>query len=428
MAAVPGPTRHNLLRPELIVIVGGLTATAHAAMMITIPALPTFVRELGDFWIIGASLSLGIALASASLGRFATNIPAGIMSERIGRKPIMIIGALIVALFGSLSGVAPNAPTFWLFRLLMGVGSAMVITVANVVATDLSSVDNRGRVLGMMHGMQLIVGISTPALGGFLAEYVNIRAPFYLSGGGTAVFALWALLRLPETRPHIPGISEVIGSVSRRPKGAASLLKDPSFFWICMLGFATFYLRNGATTGLIPLYMDDILGMGPGELGILFTVASVIHGVIIYPAGWASDIWGRKPLIVPAGIFVGVGVAAVPFMTEVTPFVITFIILHAAVGWGGQAPTAYLGDIAPDGMRGASFGMYRTFGDLAGIIGPLIAMGLADYVSYTVAFGSGALIWTVTIFMFWKVAKESAGKKRAHPRTMHADISPPPSR
>jgi DHA1 family multidrug resistance protein-like MFS transporter len=203
-------------------------------MMITIPALPTFIRELGAFWVIGASLSLGIALASASLGRFATNIPAGIMSERIGRKPIMIAGALIVTVFGTLSGIAPNAPTFWFFRLLMGVGSAMVITIANVVATDLSRVENRGRVLGLLHGMQLIVGISTPALGGFLAEYVDIRAPFYLSGAGTAVFATWALLRLPETRPHIQRVSHAAGSIIRRPKGAASLLKDPSSGSVCL--------------------------------------------------------------------------------------------------------------------------------------------------------------------------------------------------
>ena len=423
MASAPGPVKHDLLRPELIIIVGGLIATAHAAMMITIPALPTFMESLGGFFFIGVTLSLGIALASSSLGRVVTNIPAGLLSEKIGRKPVMITGAIIVAVFGSLSGIAPNAPAFWIFRLLMGVGSAMVITIATVVATDLSSVENRGRVLGMMHGMQLVVGISTPALGGFLAEYVDIRAPFYLSGGGTAVIAVWAMLRLPETRPQI---ARVAGTIAGRPRtaGAWSLLKDPSFFWVCMIGFSTFYLRNGATTGLIPVYMDDILAMGPGDLGVLFTVASVIHGVIIYPAGWASDIWGRKPLIVPAGILVGIGVAAVPFMTEVTPFVITFILLHTVVGWGGQAPTAYLGDIAPDGMRGAAFGMYRTFGDAAGIVGPLIALGLAELVSYKAAFGSGALLWIITVFMFWKVAKESAGKNRKHPRTMNRESTP----
>lgn len=423
MASAPKPERHALLRPELIVIVGGLIATAHAAMMITIPALPTFMDDLGGVLFIGVGMSIGIALASASLGRVLTNIPAGLLSEKVGRKPVMITGAIIVAVFGTLSGLAPNAPSFWVARLLMGVGSAMVITIANVVATDLSGVDNRGRVLGMMHGMQLVVGISTPGLGGFLAEYVDIRAPFYLSGGGTAVFALWALLRLPETRPHIPRIHGR-ATASRAKASTASLLRDPSFFWVCMIGFSTFYLRNGATTGLIPVYMDDILAMGPADLGALFTVASVIHGVIIYPSGWASDIWGRKPMIVPAGILVGIGVAAVPFMTEVTPFVITFIVLHTVIGWGGQAPTAYLGDIAPDGQRGAAFGMYRTFGDAAGIIGPLVALGLADFVSYTAAFGSGAALWTITVVIFWKVAKESAGKKRTHPRTVLKEPDP----
>jgi MFS-type transporter involved in bile tolerance (Atg22 family) len=102
-------------------------------------------------------------------------------------------------------------------------------------------------------------------------------------------------------------------------------------------------------------------------------------------------------------------------MRDVVPFIGTFILLHAAIGWGGQAPTAYLGDIAPHGQRGAAFGWYRTFGDLAGIIGPLIALGLADYGSYEAAFAFGAALWTVTLVAFWRVAKESAGPNRVHP-------------
>ena len=414
----PAPSVNDpRLRPELIIVVGGLIATGHEAVMITIAAMPGFMEELGSVFFIGVTMSLGIALSSSSVGRVITNIPAGILSERIGRKPVIVAGAIIVAIFGTISGFAPNAPMFWAIRLAMGVGSAMTITIANVVATDLSNVDNRGRVLGLMHGVQLVVGIFTPALGGFLAYFTDIRAPFYASGIGIAVFAVWALARLPETRPASTR-AVGIGADSHRSLGTASLLKDPSFLWVCILGFSTFYLRNGATTGLIPFFMKDVLSMNTAEIGVLFTVSSVIHGTIIYPAGWASDKWGRIPIIVPAGIVVGIGIAVLPFMTSFVPFVIVFVILHAAMGWGGQAPTAYLGDISPPGQRGAAFGMYRTFGDAAGIIGPLVALGLADYVSYTTAFGSGALLWIVTVIVFWRVAKESAGSNRMHARTM----------
>ena len=405
------------LGPELILIVGGLIATGHAAVMITIAALPSFMEQLGSVLFIGVVMSIGIALASSSFGRVITNIPAGMLSERIGRKPVIITGAVIVAIAGTLSGFSPNAPTFWAIRFVMGIGSAMTITIANVVATDLSNVNNRGRVLGLMHGVQLVVGIFTPALGGFLAYFTDIRAPFYASGVGIAVFAVWAFARLPETRP--PRDRNIgISSDSQRSLGTTSLLKDPSFLWVCILGFSTFYLRNGATTGLIPVFMDDVLGMNTAEIGILFTVSSVIHGTIIYPAGWASDKWGRIPIIIPAGIVVGIGIALLPLMTNIVPFIIVFVILHAAMGWGGQAPTAYLGDISPAGQRGAAFGMYRTFGDTAGILAPLLALGMADYVSYTSAFGFGAALWIVTVLIFWRVAKESAGANRKHWRTM----------
>ena len=416
MRSDPPPTSARaaapVLGPELVIVVGGLTATAHASMMIVIPALPRFMDELGGAVFFGSAFALGMALSSSSIGRFMTNIPAGMLSEKIGRKHVIIVGALIVALFSSLSGTASNAPIFWLYRFLIGIGSAMTITVANVVATDLSTVENRGRVLGLMHGMQLIVGISTPALGGFLAEWVSLRTPFYVSGVGIVVFAIWALFRLPETRPQrIQQVARVEGGAHRRFE-TLGLLKDNRFLLICLLGFATFFLRGGAMTGLIPLYADQVLAMGPGMLGILFTVSSLIHGILVYPAGAASDRYGRKPMIVPAGVLVGIGIAVIPFTNDLLTFGIAFVFLLAAMGWGGQAPTAYLGDIAPEGMRGVSFGLYRTFGDAAGIVGPLIATGLADAISFQAAFLFGAVLWLGVLLAFARFAEETAGRSR----------------
>ena len=58
--------------------------------------------------------------------------------------------------------------------------------------------------------------------------------------------------------------------------------------------------------------------------------------------------------------------------------------------------------------------MYRTFGDAAGIIGPVVALGLADLVSFKVAFGVGAVLWLVTVIAFWRFARESAGPNATH--------------
>ncbi|MEE8519228.1 MAG: MFS transporter [Dehalococcoidia bacterium] len=399
------------LRPELVIIVGGLIASSHASMMIIIPVLPAYMEVLG-----GTAFVLGLSLASLSVGRFLTNIPAGVLSERIGRKWIMVVGGLIVAVFSSLSGLTSEVGIFLLYRFLIGVGSAMAITVANVVATDLSTVANRGRVLGMMHGMQLVVGIGSPALGGLLATVISIRAPFYASGGAVLVFSIWTLLRMPETRPQTVGAAPAgaqgeKGAAASPRFGTLGLLRDTNFLLVCILAFSTFFLRGGASASIIPLYATDILDMGPGVLGILFTFASLIHGVLVYPAGALSDRYGRKPMIVPAGILVGVGMVLIPFTTTMLTFVAAFLFLHAVVGWGGQAPTAYLGDIAPEDKRGASFGMYRTFGDSAGMTAPLIMTGLAEAFNFQAAFIFGGVLWTLTVLLFWRFAKETAGHR-----------------
>ena len=412
------------LRLELIIITGGLIASAHASMMIIMPVMPRFAKLIGgdDFWVgfggvtVGGSVFvLGLAFTTYGLGRFITNIPAGAISERFGRKWIIVTGGLGVAVFATLSGLVDNVPLFLVFRFLCGVASSMTIVMANVVAADLSTVENRGRMLGLMQGMQLLIGTGSPALGGLIGELFHERAPFYFSGVAVLTFALWGIVRLPETRPQ-PG-SQGAGEYTRHsqsPRGALFLLRDASFLMVCVLGFSTFFLRGGMSTTLIPSFADEILGLGSGALGVLFTFSSLMHGILIYPAGAMADKYGRKIIIIPAGIVIGASIVWLPFADTLGPFIAAFIVLHIAQGWSGQAPVAYVADLAPEGMRGMAIGLYRTFGDAAGIIGPVVSTGLVTLstYSYHAAFGFNALLWTVTVVVFAYLAVETAGKHR----------------
>ncbi len=405
------PSKHSItggLRLELVIITGGLIASAHASLMIITPVMPQFIELIG-----GSVFALGLTFSIYGVGRFITNIPAGVLSERVGRKWIITIGGLGVALFATLGGLSQDVPTFLVFRFFSGVFSSMTIVMANVVAADLSTVENRGRVLGLMHGLQLVVGTGSPALGGFVGEVFGTRAPFYVSGIAVLLFALWGVVRMPETRPAPR--SEGSGERPRRggsTRGALFLLRDASFFIVCVSGFSAFFLRGGMATTLIPEFAHDVLEMGPGAIGLLFTFSSLMHGLLIYPAGVMADKYGRKIVIVPVGFLVSLTIVALPFSDTLAPFIVVFILLHVAQGWGGQAPVAYVADLAPDGMRGMAIGLYRTFGDAAAMIGPVISTSLVALHSYHAAFGLNAVLWTATIIAFAYIAVETAGKHR----------------
>ena len=135
------------------------------------------------------------------------------------------------------------------------------------------------------------------------------------------------------------------------------LLKNSSFFLACTLGFAQFFTRTGSSHSLVPLYADRIIGLSPSELGLFFAGASLLHGLLVYPAGAIADKFGRKAVIIPGNIGVVAALIMFPHTEGVWLFAIGFILLHGATGYGGQAPVAYMGDIAPANARGVSFGL-----------------------------------------------------------------------
>ena len=395
------------LNLEVVAIIAGVVVMAHATTMITVPLLPRYVSELG-----GSVLAVGLALSSYAAARLFTNIPAGMLSERIGRRPVIVAGALGVGLFGSLSGSAATVPVFMAYRFMMGLFSAMAITTSNAAIADVTTVENRGRTISLVSGAHLAMGIAAPALGGIVGEFVGVRVPFYASGVPAILVGIWALARLPETRvvrPVEQGAAPAGGSGGTWAD-TRLLLANPSFLLVCLVGFAHFFTRAGASHALIPIFADQVVGIGPAQLGVFFSIAAVLHGVMVYPAGVISDRFGRKVLIVPGGLLAAASLVFYPFAGTFATFAFAFIAVHTAAGFSGGAPNAYVGDATPPGMRGLGFGIYRTFGDLAGLIAPLLLVWLAT-ASFHAAFFFAAALHVGATLAFALRAVETAGKR-----------------
>ena len=419
----PKPPPLSLLQLERLTIVGGITALSVASVWIVVPALPKFVDLLG-----GSAIFVGLALSVFGAARLLINIPAGTFCERWGRKRVLLIGALGTGTFATLSGSSESVEMLLAYRFLAGLFAGMVIIAGSVIVTDLTSVENRGRYLSFVHGWQLVVFISSPGLGGLLADLISPRAPFYASGAGVLVFGLWALLRLPETQPKVPA-----GQLARASAGLGEtvanirlLLGNRSFLMICLLSFAIFFTRVGSGSSLIPLMAYDSLDWSPSQLGLLFSSGGLIGIVTLYPSGQLADRLGRKPVMVSSYLVVALGLFLLPWSEGPVLFITAFYIMHLGSSFGGQAPVAYVGDVVPPRLRGLGFALFRTFGDMAFIIAPVTTTGLTQAFSFFAGFYLNAFLILGVILLVAVFAKETAGRTIRVPREERSSSSPGP--
>jgi DHA1 family tetracycline resistance protein-like MFS transporter len=152
--------------------------------------------------------------------------------------------------------------------------------------------------------------------------------------------------------------------------------------WVSM---AVFTVRAGANNTLVPLLADDEFGWGPGEIGLLFSAAAFVGLLLIGPAAWIADRFGRKIAIVPTGLIAAAGIAFVAIAPTAAWLVVGVLLIAVGSGVSGPAPAAYTADIAPPEIRGVAMGMYRTAGDLGIVVAPPVLGWIADHSSISAA-------------------------------------------
>ncbi len=314
----------------------------------------------------------GWAISSYALARVVTDLPAGVFSDKYGRKKVMVTGLATVTVSSVVAGLAPTYLVLILARMLGGLGSALYITSATSWLAQISHGSDRGKMMSAYSSM-IFIGIAAgPAVGGFVSAYYGIQAPFY-------VYALLTAVGVVATIPlREPILGSDVHARSLRRSDLKIVFSNRAFILVNFSVFALFFLNSSVRSTLIPLYASINLGLGEDQIGLLMTVAMIGIGLLSFPSGWLSDRVGRKIPIMTCLLSSAFLVLLVPFQTDMKSL-LTFMVAYG-FATGLQGPkAAWSADVAPSDKMGTSMGVYRFIGDLGFFLGPITVTYASDY-------------------------------------------------
>ena len=384
---------------ERLLAICGSTVLVMAGQGVVSPVLPLYAREFGV-----STATVGLTLTAFGIARLVLNLPAGALAERDGRRLLLIGGPAITAIGMLGSGTAQGIAQLLAWRLVAGAGSALYMTGAQIYLVDIAAPSQRARYLATNQGA-LLAGVSIgPAVGGLLADAIDLRTPSFVVGAMALGAVVYGWFRLPETRSTVEPDDAPPADRSARAVLRFTLSRD--LVAVGLVTAAIFTARSGARQPLMPLLGVEDLGLPAGQLGLVFTVSGVVSLALIGPAAAIADRFGRKIAIVPTSLLAALGITVVALGDSAAVFVAGSVVMALGTGVSGPAPGAFVADIAPPELRGVAMGIYRTWGDLGIVVAPPALGALADRTSITTALLVDAAVVAASALWFAAAVRE----------------------
>ena len=381
-----------------------------------IPSLPLYAQSFG----VPAS-AIGMAVAAYGLARFFTALPAGQLSDRLGRRPTLAIGGIVSAIGNLWCAAATSYPEFIMARFVAGAGAGLIVTTGQIVLADITTPEVRGRTLSIYQGTFIFaVGIG-PFPGGLLAEHFGLAAPFTAYGIAALCATLVAWFAVAETRHFARDRDSKAGSKEACLPLALwtqvrLLLGQTGFALASLIVLTGAVVRTGGMFAIIPVLAKDQLHLSVTAIGFAITLGSVAGLAAAYPAGWVADRYGRKAVIVPATVMTGASMLLFCAAPDYLWFVAANLAWGVAQSASGTAPSAYAADSAPPGMTASAMSIFRMMADAGYVIGPLALGLIVDLYGPLEALVVAAALIVVAGLAFWAFAPESyQGSTRSNP-------------
>lgn len=347
------------------------------------PILPLYATSFG------ASYGLvGIVLGSRGLGTILGDLPAGVLLRRVGQRRLMLIGLACIALCGLAMSTAQALWMLILYGLLEGIGSALWNISRHAYLTDAAPAGQRGRAIATFGGIFRTGNLVGQAVGGLLAAWLGMRAPF-------AVYAVIAVVTM-----LFPALFGVDGAHHQAHKAGHDhavnlwhVIRD-NYKVLMSAGVGQLFaqmIRSGRNI-VVPLYGADVLGLSVESVGLVMSISSTIDALMFFPAGHIMDRFGRKYAYVSCFLIQGIGMALIPFTTSFALLAFATSLIGFGNGLGSGTMMTLGADLAPKDAMGEFLGVWRLIGDGGALGGPLLVGSLADLLSLTPAIFAIAVI------------------------------------
>ncbi len=347
---------------------------------IVIPIFPFYVERLG-----GGGKELGLLVAVAALTELVFGPMWGRLSDRIGRKPVLVTGMAGYGISSLLFGLATKLWMLFVFRALSGVLSSATAAGAMAYIGDSTSEKARGGGMGMIGaagGLGLVLG---PAVGGLLAT-VSLATPFFASAAVSFLTVLLLVLRLPESLPA-PARDGIAAPATGKALPAWANLRP-----VAVLLFMAFLVSFGLANfeAVFGLYALKKFGFGPEQVGAILAVVGLVSTAGKIFTGGLTSRWGDEAVI-KVSLFTGslgflVLLAANTYVTVLLAtgfFVLSKTFLRPAV-FSLTSRRSTTG-------QGVAMGLSNSFVSLGRIVGPVWAGYVFD-LNYNYPYLSGAAI------------------------------------
>lgn len=357
---------------------------------IVIPILGRYAERFD-----ASGLEVGLMFATFSLAQMVFAPVLGRVSDRIGRKPVIVLSLVGTAVGSIVTGAAGALWMLFLGRAIDGASGASVAVAQGAIA-DIAPPQDRARLLGML-GAAFGVGFVVGPLLGSLAALGGPHVPFYVAGALAGANAIAAYIRLPETRPQ-----------PREEQAKKTDLPVPPalkrFALVIFLGTVSF-AGFEATFSLFGARRFD-LTEGSNAMVFLFVgvVMVMVQGVLI---GRLTKNFGSQRLMRAGILGIAVGLIGLAFTTTWASLFTMLFLIAFGQGIFGPSSTAITADLAPPERRGEILGYQQSASSFGRIVGPVLGGALFDQLGVGAPYVVSAVLMCCALLAVWSVTRPS---------------------